>query len=376
MIVKDKAARRTAGRAWSVLMANSVMQRSPLLSRRWHYEPGVALLALRNVWAATGEKRILDFIKRNIDEFVGPDGSIRTYRLEEYNLDQINEGKLLLFLYEMTGDERYKRAAFVLREQLRSHPRTSEGGFWHKRIYPHQMWLDGIYMAAPFCVEFARRFDEAEAFDDIARQILLIERHTRDPKTGLLYHAWDESRSQKWADPETGCSPSFWGRAVGWYAMAIPDVLNYLPPDHPQRGSLVAAFRETVDALVRVQNLPSGVWRQVLDRGGLAGNYLESSASCMFVYAIAKGVRMGYLGAEYMPVARRAYDGILTEFVTVDEEGLANLDGICAVAGLGGTPHRDGTFEYYVSEKVIANDYKGVGPFILASLEMEEVAGR
>lgn len=376
MIVESTVPNRSAGQAWSVLMASSMMQRNPLLSRRWHYEPGVALLALKQVWLKTGKQEVFDYVKRNIDEFVGPDGSIRTYRLEEYNLDQINEGKLLFFLHEMTGDERYKKAAFLLREQLRTHPRTSEGGFWHKQIYPHQMWLDGIYMASPFYAEFARRFGEPEGLDDVARQITIIEEHTRDAKTGLLYHAWDESRSQRWADPTTGCSPSFWGRAMGWVAMALPDVLDHMPEDHPQRGRLIDIFRETVDALARVQDPASGVWYQVLDQGDRPGNYLESSASCMVAYAVAKGVRNRYLGNEYLAVARKGYEGILAKFVTVDQQGLVNLNGICAVAGLGGTPYRDGSYEYYVSEKVIANEYKGVGPFIMASVEMEGMEGR
>jgi unsaturated rhamnogalacturonyl hydrolase len=358
------------------LMAHSVMQRAPLLSRRWHYEPGVALLALKQVWLATGEQAVYEFIKRNMDEFVSPDGGIRTYRLEEYNLDQINEGKLLFFLYEATADERYKKAAFLLREQLRTHPRTKEGGFWHKRIYPHQMWLDGIYMASPFYAEFASRFNEPEGLDDVAHQIIAIEEHTRDPESGLLYHAWDESRSQEWSDPETGCSPNFWGRAMGWYAMAVPDVLDHMPADHAQRDRLIGIFRETVNAIAQVQDPASGVWYQVLDQGDRPGNYLESSASCMFVYAIAKGVRTGYLGREYLAVAKRGYEGILTEFVTVDDQGFVNLNGICAVAGLGGKPYRDGSFEYYVGEPVIANEYKGTGPFIMASVEMEGVEDR
>jgi unsaturated rhamnogalacturonyl hydrolase len=357
-------------------MADSIMKRTPLLSQRWHYEPGVALVALKQMWLKTGKQEYYDYIKRNMDEFARPDGSIRTYRLEEYNLDQINEGRLLFFLQETTGDERYKKAAFILREQLRTQPRTSEGGFWHKQIYPHQMWLDGIYMASPFYAEFSRRFDEPEGFDDVARQIIVIEKHTRDLETGLLYHAWDESKSQKWSDPDTGCSPHFWGRALGWYTMAIPDVLDYLPEDHPQREQIIAIFQATMNAVVQVQDPASGVWYQVLDQGDRPGNYLESSASCMFVYAIAKGVRKGYLGHEYGAVAKRGYEGILTEFVTVDEEGLVNLDGVCAVAGLGGKPYRDGSFEYYVSEKVIANEFKGVGPFIMASIEMEKKEDR
>lgn len=360
------------GKAWSVRMADAVMAQRELLSRRWHYEPGVALLALKQVWQETGEKRYFDFVKRNIDEFVQPDGSIRTYRLDEYNLDQINEGKLLFTLYDETGDERYKKAAHLLREQLRTHPRTSEGGFWHKQIYPHQMWLDGIYMASPFYVEFVRRFSEPAGFDDVVHQIILVEQHTRDPGTGLLYHGWDESKSQKWANPETGCSPSFWGRAIGWFAMAIPDVLDHLPEGHPLQDRMIEIFQTTMAAVARVQDPSSGVWYQVLDQGGRPGNYLESSASCMLVYAFAKGIRRGYLERGHIEVARRGFEGILEQFVTVDGDGLAHLDGICAVAGLGGTPYRDGSFEYYVGEKVIADEYKGVGPFIMASVEMEK----
>ena len=359
--------------AWSVRMADAVMMRRPLLARRWHYEPGVALLGVHQVWRQTGEQEYYDYIKRNIDEFVGPGGEIRTYRLEDYNLDQINEGKLLFPLYETTGDERYRKAAYLLRQQLETHPRTSEGGFWHKQIYPHQMWLDGTYMALPFYAEFARRFDEPNGFDDVAHQIALIGEHARDPRTGLCYHGWDESRSQRWADPETGCSPHFWGRAMGWYAMTIPDVLDHLPGDHPQRGNLLAIFRDLAAAIISVQDEASGVWFQILDQNGRDGNYLEASASCMFVYALAKGVRKGYLDPIALEAARRGYDGILARFVTLEESGLVNLHGICSVGGLGGKPYRDGSFEYYVSEKVIANDYKGIGAFLLASAEIESL---
>jgi unsaturated rhamnogalacturonyl hydrolase len=233
------------------------------------------------------------------------------------------------------------------------------------------MWLDGIYMAGPFYAQFGRIFDEPSAFDNVAHQILLIEEHTRDPSTGLLYHAWDESKQQRWANPETGCSPHFWGRAMGWYAMALVDVLDYFPEDHPRRDAIIAIFGRMIEALARVQDEASGLWYQVLDQGRRAGNYLEASASCMFVYAIAKGVRKGYLPPDYLAVARKGYQGIVRDLITVDEQGLVTLEGICSVAGLGGNPYRDGSFEYYVSEKVVPNDYKGVGPFILASLEVE-----
>jgi unsaturated rhamnogalacturonyl hydrolase len=202
---------------------------------------------------------------------------------------------------------------------------------------------------------------------------MLAESHTRDPKTGLLYHGWDESRSQKWADPETGCSPNFWGRAMGWYAMAIPDVLDHLPEDHPERERIIEIFGNMIGALSAVQDRSTGLWYQVLDQGGRQGNYLEASASCMFVYAMAKGGRKGYLDGEYLDVAKRGYRGILEHFVGVDGQGSVNLEQVCSVAGLGGEPYRDGSFEYYVSEKIVTNDYKGVGPFILASVEMEKL---
>jgi unsaturated rhamnogalacturonyl hydrolase len=360
--------------SWSVRMTDSVMQRQPILGKKWAYEWGVVLKGIEQVWLRTGEKRYFNYIKRNIDEYVEADGSIRTYRIKEYNLDQINTGKLLFGLWRETGDPRYQKAIHSLRDQLRTHPRTSENGFWHKNIYPHQMWLDGIYMQGPFYAEFANTFDEPAGFDDVAHQITLIEKHTRDPQTGLLYHGWDESKSQRWADPETGCSPHFWGRAIGWYLMAIPDVLDHLPEDHAQREQIITIFQDTLDAIARVQDSATGLWYQVLDQGDRAGNYLEASASCMFVYGIARGIRKGYVDRSYLDMALKGYQGILDNLITTDEQGLTNLNQICSVAGLGGTPYRDGSFEYYVSEPVVSNDHKGVGAFILASTEIEAVS--
>ncbi|MBE7469095.1 MAG: glycosyl hydrolase family 88 [Anaerolineae bacterium] len=352
-------------------MADSVLKRHPLLADKWRYEAGVVLTGIQQVWLKTQEQKYYDYIKSNIDQFIGPDGDIQTYCLEEYNLDQINEGKLLFLLYNQTGDERYRQAAYLLRKQLQTQPRTSEGGFWHKQIYPHQMWLDGLYMAAPFLAEFAQTFAEPEGFDEVVKQIMLIERHTRDPQTGLLYHGWDESKRQRWANPETGCSSCFWGRAVGWTMLAIVDVLDFLPQHHAGRESLLAIFERTASALAAVQDKATGLWYQVLDQGDMPGNYLEASASAMFVYAFAKGIRQGHIGEKYQAVATQGYQGILERFVEIDAQGLVNLNGICAVAGLGGEPYRDGSFEYYIGEEIATNDYKGVGPFIMASVEME-----
>lgn len=356
---------------WSVRMADSVMQRN--IPFRWHYENGLVLQAIEQVWNKTGESQYGQYIRDAVDPFISPDGTIKSYSIDEYNLDQINPGKILFTLYRTTGDEKYRKAIILLREQLRTHPRTAERGFWHKKIYPHQMWLDGIYMASPFYAAYAATFGEPQAFDDVAHQILLMARHVRDAKSGLFYHGWDESKRQRWADARTGCSPHFWGRAMGWYAMAIVDVLDYLPSDHVQRAAILRLFEHMIQALAQVQDQPTGLWYQVLDQGERAGNYLEASASCMFVYAIAKGVRRGYLPSHYLDWARKGYLGILGNLIEIDARGLVNLNRICAVAGLGGTPYRDGSYEYYVTTPVVTNDYKGVGAFMLASVEMESI---
>lgn len=360
---------------WSVRMAEAVMARSPVLMNRWHYEKGTLLMGFLRLYEATGEARYLDFIRRNIDLFVEPDGSIRTYTVEEYNLDQINAGKLLFPLYAHTGEARYREALRLLRRQLAEHPRTSEGGFWHKQIYPYQMWLDGLYMAAPFYAQYGATFDEPAAFDDVALQFTLITRYTREPATGLFRHAWDETRSMFWADSLTGLSAHVWGRAMGWFAMALVDVLDFLPEDHPERPEIVRIFRDLAEAVARVQDPVTGTWYQVLDLAARKGNYREASATAMFVYALARGVRLGHLDERFAHVARRGYRGLLREFIEAHPDGRVDMHGIVAVAGLGGRQMRDGSFAYYMSEPIVSNDYKGVGPFIMASVEIEYLDG-
>jgi unsaturated rhamnogalacturonyl hydrolase len=342
---------------------------------KWTYDHGLVLKGIERVWINTGDKQYFDFIKRSMDHFVADDGTIRTYSQDEYNIDNILPGRNLLFLYKATREEKYKKAAALLREQLNTHPRTSEGGFWHKKIYPSQMWLDGLYMGEPFYAEYAVTFNEPAAFDDIAKQFILMERHSRDDKTGLLYHGWDESKQQRWANPQTGRSPNFWGRAMGWYAMALVDTLDYFPEKHKQRAELVTILNRLAQAVAKYQEPRSGLWYQVLDKGTAKGNYLESSAACMFVYALAKGVRDGHLPDSYMQVARNGYSGILREFVKTDAHGQLNLEGTVNVGGLGGNPYRDGSYEYYLSEKVVTNDPKGIGALLLAATEME-IAGK
>jgi unsaturated rhamnogalacturonyl hydrolase len=360
---------------WARRACDSVMARSPVLTDRWHYDVGLVLSGFESVWRKTGDRRYLDYVKANVDRLVGAGGAIKGYEPGGYMLDDVNMGKVLFALYAEARDaadrERYRRALYALRAQLAAQPRTADGGFWHKQIYPHQMWLDGVYMASPFLARFAAVFGEPAALDDAVKQVLLAETHLRDAKTGLLFHGWDESRTQRWADPVTGRSPQLWGRGDGWYAMAVADVLAEMPADHPQRGAVLGVLRRLARAVANVQDKATGVWWQVLDAAGKPGNFEEASASAMFVYAIAKGDNHNWLDArELAPVAARGYAGILKQFVVADEAGGVHVNRICKVAGLGGDPYRDGSYGYYVGAEVVADDPKGVGAFILASAEM------
>ncbi len=339
---------------------------------KWNYDMGVVLKGFEGVWMNTGDAGYYNYIQKQMDFFVKDDGTIKTYKQDEYTLDNINNGKLLLLLYSVSLKDKYLKAAKLLRDQLFHQPRTPEGGFWHKKIYPNQMWLDGLYMAGPFYAEYAWLAHEDTAYDDIARQFILMEQHARDPKTGLLYHGWDESKQMKWADPSTGCSPHFWARAMGWYACALVDVLDYFPEQHPQRKALIGILNRLVDAIEKVQDPKTGLWYDILNLPSNKKNYLEASASCQFVYTIAKGVRKGYIPASKMGMAKKGYEGIIKQFITTGPTNdQVSLQGTVKVSGLGGNPYRDGSFDYYMSEPVITNDPKGIGAFLLASNEME-----
>jgi unsaturated rhamnogalacturonyl hydrolase len=370
-----RAAAAGASGTWSVRMAQSIMKRNPGSFGYWDYVTGTVLAAFAELWKATGDPVYYQYLKATVDRAVGANGSIFGYRLTDYNLDQINEGRMVLLLHQRTGESKYKTAVDLLRSQLKTHPRTSDGGFWHKQVYPWQMWQDGLYMAGPFYAEYGKAYDEPGDFDDAVRQILLMEKHARDPKTGLLYHGWDEKKEQTWANPETGCSASFWGRAMGWYAMAVVDVLGGLPPAHAGRDSVAGVLVRLAEAVARVQEDSTGVWYQVLDQAGRTGNYRESSASCMFVYALLKGVRLGILDPRVLPAARKGFEGIIRRFITENSDGTVNLTRTCLTAGLGNG--RDGSFDYYVRQtQISSNDGKAMGPFILAGLEMEALETR
>ncbi|MCI1189115.1 glycoside hydrolase family 88 protein [Hymenobacter sp. DH14] len=343
---------------------------------RWDYEQGLMLKALERVWQRTGEAKYFTYIQKDLDQYVQKDGSIRTYKPDDYLLDNVTTGHAVLLLAQVSGpnQDKYIKAAQLLRKQLDTQPRTNEGGFWHKKIYPNQMWLDGLYMAEPFYAEYSRLFSQPAGLEDVAKQFALVEKHLVDAKTGLLYHGYDESREQAWANKSTGQSPNFWDRGIGWYAMALVDVLDYFPENHPQRPVLVKALQRLAPALAKYQDPKTGTWSLVMAQEARKGNYAEASGSSMFVYALAKGVRLGYLDKKYAAVARKGYDGLLKTFVTTEANGALAFNGTVSVGGLGGKPYRDGSYEYYLTEPLRKNDLKGVGPFILASTEMEIAA--
>ncbi len=336
----------------------------------WNYEMGVVLTGIQKLWEATHEEKYLLYIKKIIDHFINEDGSIRTYNLEEYNFDNIPAGRQLLFLHQVYKEEKYIKAADLLRKQLAWQPRNKVGGFWHKLKYPYQMWLDGLYMAAPFYANHSAINKQTKDFDDIINQFVWMEKYSRDSATGLLSHGWDESHLQQWADPKTGKSPEFWNRAMGWYFMGLVDVLDYIPRDHPRRGELLQIVNRLVTAILRFQDKPSGVWWQITNKANQEGNYLESSGTAMFVYGMAKSINKGYISQTYKPDVIKAYNGMIKEFVVKDSIGNVHYINAVSGAGLGGNPYRSGSYLYYVSEPKRDDDLKAIGPFIQACIEV------
>ncbi|HBL72280.1 MAG TPA: glycosyl hydrolase family 88 [Bacteroidales bacterium] len=363
-------------------VADAEMARNPMAwmidfnkTPRWNYTHGVVCAALLDLWEATGDERYVQYVKAYADTAILADGSVGfNYKRSNYNLDHITPGNILFRLSATYGTEKYRLAIDFLRQQLREQPRTSVGGFWHKKVYPHQMWLDGLFMATPFLAQYAVFAKEPAAMDDAVKQLLLVAEKTFDPSTGLYTHAWDESKSQAWADPKTGKSHHFWGRSVGWYAMALVDALDFIPEDHPQRAAVIKVFGDLAQSLVRWQDAETGTWYQLLNLADRKadGNYLESSCSAMFVYALAKGVNQGYLDQAYMKAVYKGFRGILHHFLVFNPDGSLSITQTCSVAGLGGNPYRDGSFEYYISERVRQDDPKAIGPFIRACLELSK----
>ena len=338
---------------------------------RWNYIDGCMMTALLSLHEMTGDSRYFDFVESFIDSFISEDGSIRTYSPEKHTLDDINEGRVLFALYRATGKEKYRLAANRLHSALDQQPRTAEGSWWHKEIYPDQVWLDGIYMAQPFAALYEKTFGTGN-FEDILKQVSLVREHMRDPETGLYYHGYDASRKAFWCDPETGLSQSFWLRAIGWFSVALADLCEILP--RKDSAGLQPVFSRLMEDLLPFADPETGMYYQVVDRPDVAGNYLETSGSSMIAYAMLKGARLGILAPSFRDQGKKTFEGILRTSLSFSGEEL-NLDHICLVAGLGpeNNRRRDGTVAYYLSEPVVQNDAKGVAPLVMCYTEIRRL---
>ena len=342
----------------------------------WNYIDGCMILALLEIYQTTGEEKYYEFANAFIDHRVREDGSISGYSVDEYNLDNVNAGKTLFALYDINGKEKYRRAIDLIYSQVQTQPRTAEGNFWHKKIYPNQVWLDGMYMAQPFYMEYETRFNGKKNYEDIFGQFHNVIEHMRDPETGLYYHGYDASRTVFWCDKETGLSQNFWLRALGWYSMALLDTLDKCEvcrECEKEYEYLKQAFVDLTDSMLKLQN-ESGLWYQLPALGGKEPNYLETSGSAIMAYSLLKGVRLGFLPENYRVYGLKAFRGICNAYLK-EKNGQLSLGGICLVAGLGpaDNPRRDGSFAYYVSEPVVEDDAKGVGPLLLAYTEMRRL---
>lgn len=339
----------------------------------WNYIDGCMITALLCASEITGEKRYADFAENFIDYYVNEDGTIRGYSMDKFNLDDVNEGRVLFDLYKSTGKEKYKKAIFMLREQLEKQPRTNTGNFWHKKIYPNQIWLDGLYMAQVFYTRFQKEFGGGD-YSDIVAQFKNVRKYMFDENKKLFYHGCDCSKTAFWADKDTGCSKNFWLRAIGWFCVSLADNIDYMD-DENSRNELIAIFREAIDGIAQYADPETGMYYQVVDRGGSEGNYLETSGSSMIAYAMMKGARLGVIGKKYSEMGKKTFDGICNKYLRISEDGELNLGGICLVAGLGPEDNRrrDGSYEYYISEPVVDNDAKGVAPFVLCYTEVKRL---
>ena len=367
---------------WARKIADSEMKRNPELwmgdfvnEPKWNYTHGLMAASYIKLFYQTSDTAYYRYVKTFADQFISASGEIKTYHPDEYNIDKLNGGNFLFDMFTITLDPKYVSAIRLLRSQLYTHPRVEERAFWHKKVYPHQVWLDGLYMGAPFYTRFAAIFDQPiEVFDDVITQFRVADKHTFDPKTGLNYHGWDESRLERWANKTTGQSPNFWSRSIGWYMMAVVDVLEYLPVNHPDRPYMIKLLNRLSASVIKYQDKRTGMWWQVTNMPHKSGNYLESSGTAMFSYALSKAVNNGYLPAKkFKKPAIKAFDGLIKHSVVMNADSTYSVTKACSVAGLGGTPYRDGSYQYYISEPVRSDDPKVLGPFILAAIELSKM---
>lgn len=338
---------------------------------RWNYEYSYFLYNTYQVGRQQSNEAFVAYARQWIDNFITDTGFREgVYDMHEYKLDDIIPARLAIVLHQQTGLPKYKAVADTIARQLERQPKTSDGGYWHKQVYPYQMWLDGIFMADVFSMQYAQAYNKNEMFDEAVHQIKLIYEHTFDPATGLFYHGWDESKNPVWAHPEKGTSPEFWGRAVGWYLMALIDCLDYLPANHPGRNDVMSIFKEAASGVLNVQHPGNHLWYQVLDKANEPGNWIETSCSAMFAYAFAKGYRQGYLNELYKQAAQRAYDALLQDYVYVDDAGNIYLDQTVKIGTLNPKTSK-GDYDYYITTERRINDYKGLAALLSASMELK-----
>ena len=363
---------------WSERMALSIMKRHPKAwqidnheAPKWDYKIGMILTGFEKLYAKNKDRKYYTYIKEYADSLIDDNGLIQNFNPQDHNIDFINAGKILFVLNDNENSSKYLKAIMSLRKQFIDYPRTASGGFWHKKIYPNQMWLDGLYMGEPFYARYTSIFENGDKLNDVAHQFELLHDHSLDAKTGLYFHAWDESKQMAWADKISGTAPHVWLRALGWYAMALVDVLDYFPKDHPKHKVLKAYLNELITSVVKYQD-HSGLWFQVPDLATNEGNYLEASGSSMLIYSIAKGVNKGYLPLNFKKNATLGFDGLINKLIKVDSNGEIHITQVCASAGLGGNPYRDGSFNYYISEKIKVDNSHGLGAFLLAAIELDK----
>ncbi len=338
----------------------------------WNYEDGCVLIGAQKMYEATGDEKYFDFIRNYVEPLIGEDGTIANYQTDKFSIDSINCSKILFFMYDKTGDEKYRKAIEFTMDFLRKHPRCECGNFIHKQMYPNQVWLDGLYMAQPFYMEYETRYDKKGQYKDIVKQFENVQAFLYDEKKGLCYHAFDEDKVQFWADKDTGCSANVWLRSMGWYIMGLIDVLDKMSIEiYEQYRKIQDIFKLIHKGIMQYQDKESKLFYQVVDRGDVEGNYLETSGSTMIGYAIIKACRMGILSKEKYAASGMEIVESLIKNKLVEEDGQLHLIDICHMAGLGPAdkPSRDGSVEYYLSEKIVSDDSKGVGPFMMAYAE-------
>lgn len=363
---------------WSERTAISIMNKYPEAWQldgnekpKWDYKMGFVLSGFDKLYQKTNNKKYLDYSKNYVDEMIDSTGNIKKYDSKEYNIDYLNPTKLLFNLYDVTKDSRYFQIIGKIRNQLETQPRTPSGGFWHKQIYPNQMWIDGLYMAEPFYTQFTVRYEKGKNLDDVAKQFELVQNHIIDKKTGLVYQAWDESKEIAWADKQTGTSPTIWGRGIGWYMIALVETLDYFPKSHP-KYKVLESYLNQIAKSVNGYKSESGLWYQIADKPEKFGNYVESSASGMIIYAFARGADKGYLPSSYKRKAQKSFESFVKEFVKVDKKGEVNILNSSSNIGLGGKPFRDGTNDYYLTAKPKENGAIAYGAFLLSAIELEK----